>query len=227
MSFHILFPRTYLWLRLSLIGVLSNFPYDAVEEALSNAVHHKDYQIPEPITVTVTPHKMEILSLSGPDRSISDESIKALKMVATRYRNRRIGDFLKELQLVEGRNTGVPNMLFSLEGNGSPLPLFETDVDRSYFRVTIYIHKAFLENDIVAVAKPVKRRKKSDVKEAVIEALSIQPRSSNELAKEVGYSTHRSGAFFRVIAELIEEGKIAYTNPDCLSDTNQKLYRVR
>jgi ATP-dependent DNA helicase RecG len=35
-----------------------NVPYAAVEEALSNAVHHKDYQIPEPITVTVTPEKL-------------------------------------------------------------------------------------------------------------------------------------------------------------------------
>jgi len=68
-----------------------NFPYAAVEEALSNAVHHKDYQIPEPINVTVTPEKMEILSFPGPDRSISDQNISALRMVATRYRNRRIG----------------------------------------------------------------------------------------------------------------------------------------
>jgi ATP-dependent DNA helicase RecG len=58
--------------------------------------------------VTVTPDKLEILSFPGPDRSISDENIKALHMVATRYRNRRIGEFLKELRLVEGRNTGVP-----------------------------------------------------------------------------------------------------------------------
>ena len=40
-----------------------NWPYQAVEEALSNAVYHKSYQIHEPITVTVTPEKMEILSL--------------------------------------------------------------------------------------------------------------------------------------------------------------------
>jgi len=120
-----------------------NFPYAAIEEALSNAVHHKDYQVPEPITATVTPEKLEILSLPGPDRSISDESIRALSMVATRYRNRRIGEFLKELHLVEGRNTGIPSILRSLAQNGSPPPVFETDQDRSFFRIVFQIHDAF------------------------------------------------------------------------------------
>jgi len=121
-----------------------NYPYAAIEEAVSNAIHHKDYQIPEPVTVTVTPDRVEILSFPGPDRSISDESIKALRMIATRYRNRRIGEFLKELRLVEGRNTGIPTILETLRANGSPAPLFETDNDRSFFRVTFFIHKAFI-----------------------------------------------------------------------------------
>lgn len=42
-----------------------NIPYAAVEEALSNAVYHKSYQIGEPITVVMTPEKMEITSIPG------------------------------------------------------------------------------------------------------------------------------------------------------------------
>ena len=203
-----------------------NFPYAAVEEAVSNAIHHRDYQIPEPISVTVTPDRMEILSFPGPDRSISDESIKALRMVATRYRNRRIGEFLKELHLVEGRNTGVPSMLRALNDNGSPLPHFETDADRSYFRVTFFIHGVFTDdnnNKIKPGSNPVMRKKKSDVKASVLNVLSSEPLSSRELALKAGYSTHRSGAFFRVVRELFEEGKIAYTNPANPRDMNQKL----
>lgn len=37
------------------------------------------------------------------------------------YRNRRIGDFLKELKLIEGRNTGFPNALNALKKNGSDM----------------------------------------------------------------------------------------------------------
>ena len=90
-----------------------NYPYPAVEEALCNAVYHKSYQIGEPVTVMITPEKMEITSLPGPDRTISDSDLKNYHLVSKRYRNRRIGDFLKELKLIEGRNTGIPTILHS------------------------------------------------------------------------------------------------------------------
>jgi ATP-dependent DNA helicase RecG len=204
-----------------------NYPYAAVEEALSNAIHHKDYQIPEPITVTITPERMEILSFPGPDRSISDESIKALRMIATRYRNRRIGEFLKELHLVEGRNTGIPTILEALNANGSPAPLFETDNDRSYFRVTFFIHETFSSDTSQPDTQTIKRKRKADVKEAILGALANEPRASQELAIMVGYSTHRSGAYLRIVNELISEGMIAFTNTNNHRDVKQKLYLVK
>ena len=203
-----------------------NYPYAAVEEAVSNAIHHKSYQIPEPITVTATPDKLEILSFPGPDRSISDESIKDLRMIATRYRNRRIGEFLKELHLVEGRNTGIPTMLEALVVNGSVPPLFKTDDDRSYFRVTFFVHKAFIKDIAQPLSQTVKRKRKADIKQAIIEALATQPRASQDLAIMVGYSTHRSGAYLRIVNELIDEDRIAFTNPDNPHDKNQKLHLI-
>ena len=139
-----------------------NYPYDAIEEALANAVYHKAYDIPEPIVVTVTPECMTIDSVPGIDRSISDENIQRLQLVTTRYRNRRIGEFLKELDLAEGRNTGMPAIIRACEGNGSPLPRFETDEDRRQLRVVLPIHPAFLagyqapdgENNPFVVQKP-------------------------------------------------------------------------
>lgn len=104
-----------------------NVPPIAIEEALSNAVYHKSYQIREPITVTITPEKLEISSLPGPDRTITDEDLAERRLVSTGHRNPRIGEFLKELKLVEGRNTGIPTMLRAMEYNGSELPTFETD----------------------------------------------------------------------------------------------------
>ena len=59
-------------------------------------------------------------------------------------RNRRIGDFLKELHLTEGRNTGFKKILDALEANGSPKPEFETDEDRSYFITRLFIHEKFV-----------------------------------------------------------------------------------
>jgi ATP-dependent DNA helicase RecG len=206
-----------------------NYPYAAVEEALSNAVHHKDYQIPEPITVTVTPSQLEILSIPGPDKSITDESIQALRMVSIRYRNRRIGEFLKELHLVEGRNTGIPSMLRALESNGSAPPIFETDGERSHFRVTFLLHQAFVgdeKGNVKTPARTVKRRKKAETQKAVLDALSGGPLSSLALAHTIGYATHQSGAFSRIVNELISEKLIAYTIPGNPRDPNQTLYKI-
>lgn len=64
-------------------------------------------------------------------------SAVAQKLKARRYRNRRLGDFLKELDLTEGRATGIPTIQKSLRDNGSPKASIETDDDRTYFLMTI------------------------------------------------------------------------------------------
>ena len=120
-----------------------NYPYAAIEEALSNAVYHRAYDVREPIEVRVEQDRIEIVSFPGPDRSVTIEGLKSYRVSNRRYRNRRIGDFLKELHLTEGRNTGFKKILDALEANGSPKPEFETDDDRSYFITRLFIHEGF------------------------------------------------------------------------------------
>ena len=122
-----------------------NYPYEAVEEALANAVYHKGYDEREPIEVRILADRMEIISHPGPDRSVTPEGLAQYRVFNRRYRNRRIGEFLKELHLTEGRNTGFMKILRATEKNGSPMPLFETDEYRSYFATTLFVHEAFKE----------------------------------------------------------------------------------
>ena len=121
-----------------------NYPYAAVEESLCNAVYHKGYDVREPIEVRVLPDQMEIVSHPGPDRSITEEGLRTYRVYNRRYRNRRIGEFLKELHLTEGRGTGFRKILNAMRGNGSPEPIFETDPDRLSFTTILKIHPAFL-----------------------------------------------------------------------------------
>ena len=110
-----------------------NVPYAALEEVLVNAVYHRSYEEREPVEVQVMPEEVTVASYPGPDRSINLAALREGKAVAHRYRNRRIGEFLKELELSEGRGTGIPKILHAMKRNGSPEPQFETDQDRSYF----------------------------------------------------------------------------------------------
>ena len=89
--------------------------------------------------------RIHIVSYPGPDRSISEKSIEDKNMIARKYRNRRIGDFLKELKLTEGRNTGIPKIKRALKNNGSKEPVFETNETRDYFITTIFMHSGFEE----------------------------------------------------------------------------------
>ena len=87
---------------------------------------------------------IEIVSFPGPDRSVTQEGLKRYKVSNRRYRNRRIGDILKELHLTEGRNTGFGKILSALEENGSPKPEFETDEGHNYSITRLFVHKAFM-----------------------------------------------------------------------------------
>ena len=125
-----------------------NYPYQAIEEAVVNALYHRDYQEREPVEITIEPKKISILSYAGPDRSISLDAIhKAEHLKSRRYRNRRLGDYLKELQLSEGRATGIPTIQDELRKNGSEPARIETDEDRTYFLIEIPCREGF-ENTI-------------------------------------------------------------------------------
>jgi ATP-dependent DNA helicase RecG len=117
-----------------------NYPFIALEEAVVNAVYHRSYELREPIEIRITPDEISILSFPGPDRSIALERLQEGKAVARRYRNRRIGEFLKELDLCEGRATGIPIMIKEMLANGSHRPVFDTDDDRTFFLVTLPVH---------------------------------------------------------------------------------------
>lgn len=111
------------------------------------AVYHKGYDVREPIEVRILPDRIEIISYPGADRSITEEGLRTYRVFNRRYRNRRIGEFLKEMHLTEGRNTGFRKILNALEHNGSPKPIFETDPERLSFTTTLFIHPAFLHPD--------------------------------------------------------------------------------
>ena len=188
-----------------------NYPYAAVEEALSNAVYHRAYDIWEPIEVRIEHDRMEIVSFPGPGRSVTQEGLKKYRVSNRRYRNRRIGDFLKELHLTEGRNTGFKKILDALEGNGSPKPEFETDDDRSYFITRLFIHEVFLNKEPKRSRKgagkePERSQKGTERKETIIAILREHPMiTQTMLMAELNLSRKQVQS---TIKKLQEEGSI-------------------
>lgn len=186
-----------------------NYPYEAIEEILSNAVYHRSYQINEPITVRITNESIEITSFPGFDRSISNQDIQKGEIRSRMYRNRRIGDFLKELKLIEGRNTGFPNAKKALRENGSNELSFIMDEDRSFLSVVIPVHDKFLD------------KKEDTYENKILGILKQEELSLTELALKMGYKGI-SAKLRNSVNSLIRQKRVFYV----LDDNNKKKLKT-
>ena len=122
----------------------SAYPIAALREALMNALYHRSYDIDqlEPTKVYIFPDRIEVISYPGPVAGIQPAHLLpgAKASYAVQARNRRIGEFLKELGLAEGRFSGVPKIHAAMAQNGSPAPSFDFDEDRTCFQATLPVH---------------------------------------------------------------------------------------
>ena len=101
--------------------------------------------------------------------------------------NRRLGDYLKELQLSEGRATGIPTIQDELRKNGSEPARIETDEGRTYFLIEIPCREGF-ENEMDAKNGTINGAINGTINEreaALIAEIAKQPGiKKNELAEK-------------------------------------------
>ncbi len=157
-----------------------SYPLPAMEESVVNAIYHRSYEgEPEPTKVYLYPDRMEIISYPGPVPGIEVKHLQPSRSLPpVPARNRRIGEFLKELRLAEGRGTGIPKVFRVMEQNGSPRPQFDFDDSRSFFRVTLPAHPEYLAISALRDAAHL-RAVGEDIgaRERLQEALRDQPQS--------------------------------------------------
>ena len=123
-----------------------SYPLPALRETLVNAVYHRGYDVdqPEPTKVYLYPSRVDVISYPGPVPGIEHRDLVANAEVrAAPARNRRIGEFLKELGLAEGRLSGLPKVFRAMEENGSPAPRFDFDEQRTFFQATLPAHPEY------------------------------------------------------------------------------------
>ncbi|MCK5369517.1 MAG: putative DNA binding domain-containing protein, partial [Cyclobacteriaceae bacterium] len=172
-----------------------NYPYQALEEAIANAVYHKSYEIGKPIEIQVWPDKVEILSYPGPVPPVDAQILKHQKRIVSRdYRNRRLGDFLKELHLTEARGTGFPIIYNSMQRNGSETPVFETDKQSTYFLTVLKAHTLDAVDDqandqVNNQALDILNKEVHDNVKGVLEIL-VTPHKRKEVLSGIGVKNH-------------------------------------
>ena len=186
-----------------------NYPYEALEEVVVNALYHRDYQVREPVEIRIYSESIVVINHGGPDRSINMSAFERGSIHSRRYRNRRLGDFLKELNLSEGRATGIPLIRRSLAENGSPAPRFNTDENRSFFEVELFIHPAFVGEELPFPETEVEKKESieiGDTTHKILELIKMDHRITiADMATQMGISTR---SVEKHVAVLKEEKKL-------------------
>ena len=206
-----------------------NYPYNALEEALVNAVFHKSYKEPEPVEIRIYVDSIQIINYPGLEKWIDIEKFASGKVKARKYRNRRIGEMFKDIDLSEKQGTGIPKILRELKKNGSPEPEFDMDEDRTYLNTIIHIrdgfntdakekeNEEFLEHSSGVANMSIKEYAR------LMEYLK-EPRTRQELQTFCNYG---SRDYFRtkVLNPLVEEGIIDLTIPEKPHSPKQKYVK--
>ena len=204
---------------------IMNYPYQAIEEAVVNAFYHRDYMSCEPVTIEIEPDCINIMNFPGIDRSIPEKTIAEGKRFVSRYyRNRRLGGFLKELDLSEGHSSGIPTIQEELEKNGSPRAEFFTDEDRRAMRIRIPIHPAFLEEgtDITETEEKTTKKVTKKMKQYSL-ILNFMAdggcHKTSEITEILGFKDTRTKELLKELVsldKLVDDGK-----------TKGKQYRLK
>ena len=140
---------------------------------------------------------------------------KGISLRSRRYRNRRLGEFLKELDLTEGRATGIPTIQDELKDNGSPQATIETDEERTYFLIDIPCHPYFINKEsttdlnVATDGNVTKDDVKDGVKGGVKEPTEVQEVIVKEMLFDPYITTselaQKTGIKFRTLQRYVSQ----------------------
>jgi len=142
--------------------------------------------------------------------------------------NRRIGEFLKELDLTEGRSTGIPKILKVMKENGSPPPEFETDEDRTSFLIRLPVHERAAQGLAGEVTPQVTGEPGTKLALSRHQVDILRKCFENKAITDLMAITGRADRTkFRdqVLNPLLEEGLVEMTIPDKPRSSKQR-YRL-
>ena len=207
-----------------------NFPYNALEEIIVNAVFHKSYRDDVPVNVRIYLDRIEVINYPGPDQWIKMDAFAAGKIRPRKYRNRRIGEMFKEIDLSEKQGTGITKVINAMEQNGSAAVEFDTVDERVYLTAIVRKHEGFdnigqengnenvIDNVIDNVIEKIKafypgytEKKLFKAKEILIYISENPETSMKELSKKMDTTERTIARYIKDLKEL----KIIYRDgPD-------------
>lgn len=102
------------------------YPIRALQEAVINAIVHRDYEIPEPIRITVFINRIEIQSPGALHWGVDREKFLQGR-ASPKWRNQSFAYLFNKLQLAQSEGQGIPTIIRTMKEEGCPAPIFEIE----------------------------------------------------------------------------------------------------
>jgi hypothetical protein len=104
------------------------YPKRALQEALINAIVHRDYEISEPTRVTVFSDRIEIMSPGRLQWGVDKKKFLSGK-ASPKWRNQSFAYLFNKLHLSQSEGQGIPTIFRTMKEEGCPDPVFELGED--------------------------------------------------------------------------------------------------
>lgn len=127
----------------------SDYPEEALREALLNAIVHRDYSFSGSIIINVNDSEIEFISIGGLLPGLSTEDIRS---GISQPRNKHLAEVFHRLHLIESYGTGI-RKIFSLYENNSEQPHIE--VTPNTFKIVLPNMNSAISEQI-ETSKPAK-----------------------------------------------------------------------
>lgn len=204
---------------------LPEYPIEALREAISNMLIHRDLsQYKESVynKVTVFKNKIEFRNVGNLYGDNTIEKLKDPEMIVE-VRNKTIVKLIEIMGgVIENRHTGIKTMEEVMKKNNLPTPVFKNE--REDFVVTFYNGEyPMLSSSQNKKTQDRDQDRDQDKKTKFDEIVDycLTPKSLIEIINKLGYQ-NKTKFKNKYINPLIESGKLSMTFPDKPTSRNQK-----
>lgn len=183
----------------------TEYPLDAVREAVLNALIHRDYSVYTenmPIQLTMFSDRLEI---KNPGGLYGRMTLDQLGKIQPDTRNPFLVTAMEALGQAENRYSGIPRIRRAMEDAGLPAPVFQDS--RGEFCVCLY-------NQPTEAAPPAEQIQPAEAvpdEKGLLEFCKT-PRTRKEILAYLGIPSAQY-ALRRYLTPLVQSGQIAMTNP--------------
>jgi ATP-dependent DNA helicase RecG len=192
----------------------TEYPIEAIREAILNALIHRDYSIfteGTPVQLDFFTNRLEIHSPGG---LYGRMTVEQLGITRPDLRNPALATMAEVLTGAENRYSGIPTIRRELASYGLPEPVFENR--RNEFVVTFYNGTD---------ASLVQNAPQSMPKQNQLLEFCKTPRTRQEITDYLGLKT-TFYAMQHYVQPLVNEGCLKMTIPDKPKSRHQKYYAV-